>query len=124
MKYRALGTTGLVVSRLCFGTLTISPLQAALPTEEGACVIRHALALGLNFIDFAELYKTHPYVREALRDGRYEAVIATKSYAYTGEMMVFIPCIISAGSAFATGRRKRCWPPWGAPTRSERAFME
>lgn len=87
MEYRTLGTTGLVVSRLCFGTLTISPLQAALPVEEGASIIRHALALGVNFIDCAELYKTYPYVREALRYGRYEAVIATKSYAYTREMM-------------------------------------
>jgi len=87
LEYRSLGTTGLVVSRLCFGTLTISPLQAGLPVDEGAEVIRHALALGVNFIDCAELYRTYPYVREALRDGRYEAVVATKSYAYTREMM-------------------------------------
>lgn len=87
MEYRTLGTTGLVVSRLCFGTLTISSLQAALPLDEGARVIRRALAHGVNFIDCAELYDTYGYVREALRDGRYDAIIASKCYAYTQDMM-------------------------------------
>ena len=37
------GASGLRVSRLCFGSLTIGPLQAGLGLEEGASVIRVAL---------------------------------------------------------------------------------
>ncbi|HRU42362.1 MAG TPA: aldo/keto reductase, partial [Candidatus Diapherotrites archaeon] len=58
MDYRILGSTGLRVSRLCFGSLTIGPLQAGLDIEEGASVIRAAFDMGVNFIDTAELYRT------------------------------------------------------------------
>lgn len=83
MEYRELGSTGLKVSRLCFGALTIGPLQANYPLWQGAEVIRHALERGVNFIDTAELYRTYPYIREALKDWPGETIIASKSYAYT-----------------------------------------
>ncbi len=87
MEYRYLGQTGLKVSRLCFGALTIGPLQSNLPLKEGAEVIRKAIDLGVNFIDTAELYGTYEYIREALR-GRSERVyIASKSYAYERDAM-------------------------------------
>ncbi|MHB8927958.1 MAG: aldo/keto reductase [Bacillota bacterium] len=82
--YGLLGRTGIKVSRLCFGALTISPLQANLPIREGADVLRRAFDLGINFVDTAEIYRTYPYLREALR-GRPEVVLATKTYAYTAE---------------------------------------
>lgn len=87
MDYRRLGRTGLTVSRMCFGALTIGPLQAAYPLNRGAEVIRCALENGVNFIDTAELYGTYPYIREALREWPGEVIIASKSYAYTGEGM-------------------------------------
>lgn len=88
MEYRVLGRTGLVVSRLCFGALTIGPLQASLPLKEGAAVIRHALEQGINFIDTAELYETYPYIRLAVgKEFKERVIIATKSYAYTAAMM-------------------------------------
>lgn len=87
MEYRKLGHTGLAVSRLCFGALTIGPLQAGFPLHRGAEVIRRALESGVNFIDTAELYGTYPYIREALKDWSGEMVLATKSYAYTREGM-------------------------------------
>lgn len=87
MEYRPLGHTGLVVSRLCFGALTIGPLQAGLPLHEGAEVIRAALDRGVNFIDTAELYGTYGYIREALLGFNQEVVLASKSYAYTREGM-------------------------------------
>ncbi|MDI3280506.1 MAG: aldo/keto reductase [Bacillota bacterium] len=87
MEYRLLGGTGLRVSRLCFGALTIGPLQAGLSPEEGARVIRSALELGVNFIDTAELYGTYEHIRLALRGWPDPVVIATKSYAYTREGM-------------------------------------
>jgi aryl-alcohol dehydrogenase-like predicted oxidoreductase/ferredoxin len=86
MEYRILGNTGLKVSRLCFGALTIGPLQAKLPLQSGAAVIRAALEAGVNFIDTAELYGTYPYIKAACR-GAGDVVIASKSYAYTYEDM-------------------------------------
>ncbi len=87
MDYHALGQTGLNVSRLCFGGLTIGPLQSNLPLAEGATVIRSAVDKGVNFIDTAELYGTYPYIREALRGCKHSVIIASKSYAYTYEGM-------------------------------------
>lgn len=86
MEYRKLGETGLEVSRLCFGSLTMGPLQACLPVKEGAALIRQAMDMGVNFLDTAELYDNYQYIREALRGRpRDSLIIATKSYAYSKE---------------------------------------
>lgn len=82
-----LGETGLTVSRMCFGALTIGPIQRNLSLEQGSNLIRKALVAGVNFIDTAELYQTYPYIKEALRNWQDEVIIATKSYSYTAEMM-------------------------------------
>jgi predicted aldo/keto reductase-like oxidoreductase len=87
MEYRELGQTGLSVSRLCFGSLTLGPLQACLPLNEGAGLIRYAMERGVNFLDTAELYDNYEYIRKAL-EGRPgdSLIIATKTYAYSKEM--------------------------------------
>jgi aryl-alcohol dehydrogenase-like predicted oxidoreductase len=92
MEYGELGRTSLKVSRLCFGALTIGPLQSRLPLEKGAAIILSALRAGVNFIDTAEMYGTYPYIKKALFD--YECleagnniVIASKSYAESYEKM-------------------------------------
>lgn len=82
MQYVDLGSTGLKVSRLCFGGLVIGPLQADLSISRGAEVIRKAFELGVNFIDTAELYGTYGHIREAIRLSGEKPVIASKSYAY------------------------------------------
>ncbi|PAB60925.1 aldo/keto reductase [Anaeromicrobium sediminis] len=83
MEYRKLGNTDLVVSRLCFGGLTVGPLQANLPIDEGARIMVEAFKRGVNFIDTAELYETYPYIREALKlYNENHIIIASKSYAY------------------------------------------
>ncbi|HOB21439.1 MAG: 4Fe-4S binding protein [Firmicutes bacterium] len=87
MEYTFLGQTGIKVSRLCFGALTIGPLQANLPPSAGAKVIKAALEMGVNFIDTAELYGTYPHIAQAIRGSRDQVVIASKSYAYTREGM-------------------------------------
>lgn len=87
MEYRVLGGTGIKVSRLCFGALTIGPLQSNLPLSEGAAVIARALDQGVNFIDTAELYRTYPYIQQAIRGRQQEVVICSKCYAYTKEGM-------------------------------------
>ncbi|MTI48970.1 aldo/keto reductase [Sporosalibacterium faouarense] len=86
MKYKKLGNTDIEVSGLCFGSLTISPLQAALPIKRGAEIIKYSFDRGINFIDTAELYDNYGYIKEALKHiNRKDFVIATKSYSYSKE---------------------------------------
>lgn len=88
MKRRVLGRSGVEVSPLCFGTLTISPLQANLPISEGADLIRAALDRGVNLIDTAEIYQSYPHIREALRGRDSENILViSKSYAFTAADM-------------------------------------
>lgn len=87
MIYHQLGKTGFQVSKICFGSLTIGPLQANLNIHQGAQVIKTALDLGINFIDTAELYQNYAYIKEALKGHPQDVVIATKSYAYSKELM-------------------------------------
>lgn len=91
MEYLQLGQTDLFVSKLCFGALTIGPLQRGLNEAEGGAIIRRALELGVNFIDTAELYGTYGHIRVALQDldPTYPVVVATKSYAFTRDGMLF-----------------------------------
>ncbi|MBO4847697.1 MAG: aldo/keto reductase [Clostridia bacterium] len=81
MKYSALGRTGIEVSKLCFGTLTMGPFQRDLSVKDGAALFERAFSHGVNFLDTAEIYETYPHVREALRI-KPDAVVCTKSYSY------------------------------------------
>ncbi|PHS35457.1 MAG: aldo/keto reductase [Alkaliphilus sp.] len=84
MDKSTLGNTSLSVSRLCFGSLTIGPLQANLSPEDGAMILTYAFERGVNFVDTAELYGTYPHVKNALKNvNRQDIVIASKSYAYS-----------------------------------------
>ncbi|AKL95242.1 aldo/keto reductase [Clostridium aceticum] len=86
MEKKLLGNTSLWVSKLCFGSLTMGPLQADKSPEEGGRLLLHGLRRGINFIDTAELYETYPHIKNALKHcHREELVIATKSYAYSQE---------------------------------------
>lgn len=74
-----LGQTGLLVSRLCFGTGYLSG-----PVTAGARLLTRAYDLGVTFWDTSDDYGTHPHVARALRDvGRDRVVVATKTYAST-----------------------------------------
>lgn len=87
MEKVVLGDTNIEVSRLCFGSLTMTPFQANLSIKEGAYLIKYAYERGINFIDTAEIYDNYSYIREALKGiKREDYVIATKSYAYSEEM--------------------------------------
>lgn len=87
MEYRPLGSTALSVSRLCFGALTIGPLQADLPEAQGARLIREAYDLGVNFFDTAQLYRTYPQLRAGLAGLGGQVHVVTKSYAAEGSEM-------------------------------------
>ena len=75
MKKNKLGNTGLEVTIAGFGVLPMGPSQLALPVEEGAKIIRHALRCGINFIDTAQYYRTYPYIEKALENGEFDNVI-------------------------------------------------
>lgn len=81
MKYQQLGQTDIIVSQICFGSLTISPLQKHLAFSDGLYVMEKAVEHGINFIDTADLYETYPFIRAILKTNR-DLVVATKSYAY------------------------------------------
>ena len=86
MIYNTLGKTGIKVSKICFGSLTMGPLQRNLSAFEGASLIEYAYEKGINFIDTAELYETYVHIRQALKSiPRDKYVIASKCYAYSEE---------------------------------------
>jgi aryl-alcohol dehydrogenase-like predicted oxidoreductase len=84
------GSTGLRVSRLSFGTGTAGwggrSEQTDLGVERLANLMRLAYDHGVNFLDAADEYGSHPHVARVLqgipRDG---VVIATKTYSRTGQ---------------------------------------
>ncbi len=86
MEKRKLGNTNIEVSRLCFGSLTMGPLQTNKSHEEGGDLLLYGFEKGINFIDTAELYETYGHIGHALKHwDRNKVVIATKSYAYSKE---------------------------------------
>ncbi|MPW26304.1 aldo/keto reductase [Alkalibaculum sp. M08DMB] len=82
MIYNLLGTTGLKVSKICFGSLTLGPLQKNVTPEEGGKIIAYAMEHGVNFIDTANLYHNYPHIKNAAKYCERELIISTKSYDY------------------------------------------
>lgn len=87
MKHVRLGNSGIEVTELCFGTLTMSRLQTGMTPDEGGPVISRALALGVNFIDTAQAYHTYEHVAAGIKGRKPKPVIATKSHARTYDEM-------------------------------------
>jgi aryl-alcohol dehydrogenase-like predicted oxidoreductase len=83
MKTVPLGTTGMSINPLAFGTLPLGPLQANLSPAEGGALIRHALESGVTLLDTAELYGTYPHIREGLTGFTGKVFIASKTHAAT-----------------------------------------
>ncbi len=84
-----MGNTGLMVSRICLGTMTYGrPTERwpwALSEEQSRPFIRKALELGINFFDTADVYSagaSEEVVGRALKDfaRRDEVVLATKVF--------------------------------------------
>ena len=88
MEYTRFGNTGMKVSRICLGcmsyTQTAKSSSWELDEEASRPFIRHALELGINFFDTADVYSTGDseiVLGQALKDfaaSRDELVIATK----------------------------------------------
>lgn len=84
MKLKKLGCTEILVSEICFGSLTFSPLQKNLSIDEASSLLEYAYINGINFIDTAELYNNYHQIKNFLsKINRSKYVIATKSYAYS-----------------------------------------
>ena len=81
LKYNNLGSTGIKVSSICFGTLTVSPLQCAFDTNDAADLFCYAIDNGINFFDTANLYETYAPLKKAVKYNK-DIVIATKDYCY------------------------------------------
>ena len=78
MQYRKMGRTGLKVSALCLGTMTMGK-QLDEPTS--LRIIERALDLGVNFIDTADMYVngvTESIVAKAVQGKRDSVVLASK----------------------------------------------
>lgn len=95
MHYNKLGSSGLFVSELCFGTMTFGggenfDVVGKVQQEEADTLIARALEAGINFIDTADIYSDGNSERitgQALRNlgvKRDEVVVATKVFGNTG----------------------------------------
>jgi len=82
MKYRPLGTSGLMVSEICIGTWAIGGENwGEINDEESVAAIRKAIDLGINFIDTADIYgrgHSEEIVGKAVQGRRQDVIIATK----------------------------------------------
>ena len=95
MRYNRLGSTGLFVSELCFGTMTFggsgafSVIGKVLQDDADALLAR-ALKAGINFIDTADTYSngaSEQITGQALKNLRVkrdEVIVATKVFGNMG----------------------------------------
>ena len=78
MEYRQLGTTGVRVSTIAYGTF---PLGTYTDTAAGVAMMHAAMGRGVNFIDTANNYfsgRSEEIVGAALKGRRHRAVLASK----------------------------------------------
>ena len=82
MKYKILGNSNIKVSALGLGCMGLSEFYGKpIAKEEGCQLIQHALDLGINFFDTADMYGSghnEELLATALTGNRENAVIATK----------------------------------------------
>src|SRR6202167_1773014 len=96
MQYKTLGDTGLLVSTLCFGTMTFhggTGLFRAIGTVDQAgadVLIKESIDAGINFFDTADVYsegESEKTLGQSLRNlniARKDVVLATKVYGRVG----------------------------------------
>ena len=81
MKTRKLGNQGLEVSELGLGCMGMSEFYGSGDEQEAIATIHHALDLGVNFLDTADMYgpfTNEKLVGRATKDRRDQVIIATK----------------------------------------------
>ncbi len=84
MKYRYLGRSGLLVSRICLGTMTFGNKEWGCDQETSSAIVRRFVEGGGNFIDTADVYsggESEKMLGKALKEHkRDDLVIATKCW--------------------------------------------
>ncbi|EFM09167.1 aldo/keto reductase [Paenibacillus curdlanolyticus YK9] len=85
MKYTQLGQSGLIVSKLAFGSMTFGsgniPSVYKVADNEAQTMVDQALDAGINFFDTADAYadgQGEVILGRLLRSRRHETIIATK----------------------------------------------
>jgi aryl-alcohol dehydrogenase-like predicted oxidoreductase len=81
MIMRPLGRSGLTVSALGLGCMSMSEFYGPRDDDESIATIRRALDLGIDFLDTADIYglgHNEELVGKAIRNRRDEVVLATK----------------------------------------------
>lgn len=96
MEYTKLGNSDIKVSRFCLGCMSFgdpaSKMHAwTLNPEESETIIKHALDLGINFFDTANIYSagtSEEYLGRAIRNNvaRDKVVLASKVYFNDGHL--------------------------------------
>jgi aryl-alcohol dehydrogenase-like predicted oxidoreductase len=96
MEYINLGNTDIKIPRLCVGCMSFGDPATnfhawTLSAEESEVLVKHALELGLNFFDTANVYSagtSEEYLGRALKNSvkRDEVVIATKVFNNEGKL--------------------------------------
>lgn len=96
MDYIKLGTSDIEVSRFCLGCMSFGDPASkmhdwTLNPDQSEAIIKHALDLGINFIDTANTYSSgtsEEYVGKALKRNiaRDKVVLATKVYFNEGHL--------------------------------------
>jgi aryl-alcohol dehydrogenase-like predicted oxidoreductase len=93
MQYQQLGSTGIFVSRLCFGTMTLGGAGepwnriGALDQQGASTLVNQALDAGVNFFDTADVYsggESEVLLGKALGARRQDVVVATKVFGRMG----------------------------------------
>jgi aryl-alcohol dehydrogenase-like predicted oxidoreductase len=96
MDYSTLGNTGLLVSKLCFGTMTFGDGRGffkaigAQGQAEADTLVKTSLEGGINFFDTADVYtegESEKILGQSLKNlniARKDVVIATKAYGRVG----------------------------------------
>ncbi|WPU21923.1 aldo/keto reductase [Cedecea neteri] len=97
MQYKTLGNTGLLVSRLCLGTMTFGDGAGvykhigAAGQKEADDIVRAAFDAGVNFFDTADVYSdggSEQVLGQAFKNlgiARKDIVLATKAYSRMGQ---------------------------------------
>ncbi len=96
MEYTTLGNTGLLVSKICFGTMTfgdgrgIFKAIGAQGQAEADALVQASVAAGINFFDTADVYtegQSETILGQAFKNlnlPRTDVVLATKVYGRVG----------------------------------------
>lgn len=117
MKTILLGSTGLRVSRLCFGTAELGPLGEKLSVRQGADLLVAAWELGITFWDTSDDYGTHAHVARALKGvPRDRVILSTKTVAEDGLDASLARCLRELKTNYLDLWLVHCWMPnWFEP---------